>query len=309
MKKLKIIGGILITVMMILAIIIPAVVKAEVKTPVPEVQTMVNEPLQEVVPVAATLTVDGTPISIGENRNVTLVNYGFHSLGFQAGTNVANPNVVDCSITIEGGVWSLASDLSITGQFTMTEGIFSTMNQTFSPNSFYVGEYAVTKHCEVNLGSSTINCFAFAIRGDDVVLNAGTSTINTTLLFDNKAKSGRVYNNVNINKKETTTTNISYNPRIVSGTGIDGKPYSYTVYDKVETQVTSSVYGFVEGQSKFANIKLNGDKPCYVVDNIGTDKPVIGVEKIVTIPLLRNAGKTLRILSLKDLDASKIILK
>jgi hypothetical protein len=309
MKKFKVIGGIILTVMMILVIIIPAIVRAEVKSPpVPEVQ-VANESLEKVVPVEAVLTVDGIPVPIGENGNVTLIDFGFHSLGYVAGTNVENPNVVNCSITLEGGVWSLASGLSITGQFTMLEGIFNTGGYGFSPNSFYVGEYAVSKHCEVNLGSSVINCFAFAIRGSDVVLNAGTSTINTTLLFDNKDKKGRIYNNVNIINKKTVTEEVTYEPRTISGVGLDGRPYSYVVYDKVVKQKENTIYGFVEGKSKFNNIKFNGDSPCYVVDDIGTDKPVIGAEKIISIPLIRNAGKTPSILNIKDLDASKIVLK
>jgi len=177
------------------------------------------------------LTVNGETIEPDKDTNSS--NYTINS-DQECVIEIVGNDTLKGSLTLEGtGIFWINSAFKVEGQITLLGGEFYTGNNVINAGSFYVGYYQDDTPIFVSLGDSEINVFAWAIRGDGVKVDAGNSTINTTLLFDNSAKDGRVYNNVNIKEDYSTPLN--------------------------------PIYGFVEGNSSFNNLKVEDAGKVYVV--------------------------------------------
>ena len=172
-----------------------------------------------------------------------------------------------CNISMNGtGTMNISSNLSIEGSLTILRGTCQVTADRVTAGNIFLGLANDGTPIVASLGSSTINVDVFAVRGNAVTLDAGTSTINTHLLFDNAAKQGHTYYNVNITEKTTVTDRITYVTRTETRKDMAGKDVSVNVTDKVVTQVTSKVNGFVEGKSKFEKLTFVGDG--YITDDI-----------------------------------------
>jgi hypothetical protein len=180
-----------------------------------------GNPIEPVAP-PPVLLVDGNPVMPEDVANpvINLTGAGAYSL--------SATTALPYSITIQGtGSWQLAGPINMDGQLTVLQGSFDTRSYQLDCGSFYIGEYDTPRDITVTLGSSTVNTFAFAIRGKGVNFDAGDSTINTTLLFDDTDRAGHQYSNVNIKSKD-------------------------------------GVYGYIEGSSSFKDLKM--DSPVTYLD-------------------------------------------
>lgn len=227
MKKLTL--SIILALATILMLCVPVLAQSDTELPVPQPALYANDQI----------------IQPDEYGNYTLNASGYCDIWAESG--------LEGSLTLAGnGIYNLVWDLDISGQITILDGSFTTNGYPITCGSFYVGYYRDSTPIEVNLGASSINCFAFAIRGSAVKLNADKSLITTTLLFDDTDKTGRVYNDVVIKS--------------------DNK-----------------IYGFIEGASKFNNLKFDNDVSVYLTSNIEVVKPeaikgtVTSVDKAVKV--------------------------
>jgi hypothetical protein len=170
------------------------------------------------------------------------------------------------SIVLSNGDYELGNDFN--GDITVLSGSFLTRGYKVIGQGFYIGSYKDYTLVTVSLESSVIESFVFAVRGENVKLDAGTSIIITTLLFDDSDKSGRVYNDVVIKS--------------------DNK-----------------VYGFIEGASKFNNLKMDNAVAVYQRDNI----EVVTVEntKGVTLRALPSKAVEVKTITKKELDTATML--
>lgn len=182
------------------------------------------EEYQPVDIAAPSLLVNGSEVQPDDQGNYLLTGNGDYAVS--AGAKIAG-NLIIAGV----GAWLLESNLDISGQITVLEGTLNTMGNHIVCDSFYIGEYGKDTAIMVDVINSTINCFAFGIRGNGVDFKSGGSTINTTLLFDNSAKTGHVYNTVTISRKDT-------------------------------------VFGFVEGNSIFGKLVFDSVPVVYISQNL-----------------------------------------
>jgi len=177
------------------------------------------------------------------------------------------------------GDYELTSPINMTGGITILSGNFTTNNEPISADSIFIGEYVNSTQVNVSLGTSAIRTFNFSVRGDNVNLDPGTSTITTTLLFDNAAKTGRTYYNVKIKSEGT-------------------------------------VYGYLEGKSVFKDLEVDNLKGCYMNDPIAVATSVTTKGVVVNNPTSTTLTKTTVAVSIKpynpivigkDLVGGKII--
>jgi hypothetical protein len=256
MKRRNILGLVLAFIIIASLVSVPifargaeqSIVTSPVSTPIvtnetpvitPEVKNeLVRNPVtgeMEEPVVLPALFVNGTrtefPMENGQYGTISLTGSGTYTL--------TATEVLPGSIEINGtGTWSLGSAIELTGTLVVIQGTFDTKGYNLKTNSIYLGEYRVSKAVTMYMRSSYIETFSFAVRGNTVTLDAGTSTLVTTLLFDNSTKSGKVYYNVKIKS--------------------DNK-----------------VYGFVEGNSKFNDLTFENDKSMYLDNSIDTNTTTI----------------------------------
>jgi len=177
-----------------------------------------NEILDVLEPVPV-LFVDGIGVFPNEDGDYILSN----EIGFSMLTTT---DAIENSIELRGN-WLLASTLDSTSALSILSGSLATNSYPVTVDAFFIGLYTEGTLTTVNLGSSIVNTNTFAIRGSNVVLDAGTSTLTTTLLFDDAEKKGHRY-------------------------------YDVVVCDN------NGVYGFVEGNSKFHNLEFAASETTYM---------------------------------------------
>ncbi len=188
------------------------------------------------------LYVDGNAVQIDEETNL----YTLTDL-LPGPRLLTTDGELDCSILITAGEWRLDTDLTITGSLTLTGGKLTTGAHTINADSVFIGQYTNDTTVTLNINGSTFNVFNWSLRGDDIRITAGTSTINCTLLFDNATKKGHIYSTVNI-------------------------------YDKVISP-TNTIYGLVEGNSTFKNLTINGNT--YMRQSISTESYTLKKGRVI----------------------------
>jgi len=236
--------GVFILMVLILLLAVPVAVHAD--------EWDIYPP--EVPPPA--LYVNGDPVEPDEYGNYELLNGEYCEISADSG--------LAGNITLYGeSLWSFSSDLDISGHLTVLGGALVTNDYSISCNGFYAGHYRDATPISINLGSSKINCFSFAVRGSGVKLDAGTSLITTTLLFDDTDRTGRVYHDVTIKS--------------------DNK-----------------IYGFVEGNSKFNDLKFENDVSMYLKNSVEAVTLESAKGTITT------ADSTIKLISKESLEAAKI---
>lgn len=268
----KIVGALVCVIVLCLSITLP-VLAVELDSidggeslpvePASEPRDEFGEPIE----VHHYLYVDGVGVEVTAENNIVKLTGNKTYL-------ITADEPLDCSIEIDGtGTFNLGSNLEVSG-ITVIQGTFNTGGKSVKADSLYFGEYTATKPVVVSLGNSVINTFSFAVRGSNVTLDAGTSTINTTLLFDDSGKLGRTYYNVVINDKEYVTDVVNYVKRTETRKDIDGKEYTVEVTDEVWSKKTSYVYGFIEGKSRFNKLTINGRTQAYLNSDISVKELV-----------------------------------
>jgi len=182
------------------------------------------------VPPMSAFYVNGTGVAVDD-----MGQYGLHGEPGAAYIITADQPVAGNISLHDGGLWFLASDVEVTGQLTVLDSCaLQTAGFGLTCGSIYIGEYGDTTAVMLDLGASTVRCFAFAIRGDNVTLQAGTSTIITTLLFDDSTRTGHSYYNVTITSTDTAM-------------------------------------GFIEGESSFQKLTVDAPAGMYVADDLTTE--------------------------------------
>ena len=164
---------------------------------------------------------------------------GDYSIVSNQTVSITQVGQVEGSLTLSGGgTFTFASPIDITGTIRILSGTLAfSGNNTIKADSIRIGEYdkvvsgfiVKSPHIVVNLANSNIQCFSFVVCGGDTIVNPGNSSITTTLLFDDSARSGHNYKNVTI----------------VNSQGI---------------------YGWIEGKSSFTALIIQGNT--YVTDTI-----------------------------------------
>ena len=223
MKKRKLLYFVpMLALAMLFILPIAPVASAEVESPV-----LVAEPIltgeEESVPV---LLVNGTGIFPDED--------GSYILNSALGTSeLSITDVLENLIELRGD-WLLTSPLNSASALSILSGSLTTNNYPVTVDAFFIGLYTEGALTTVSLGSSIINTNTLAVRGSNVVLDAGTSTLTTTLLFDDAGKKGHRYYDVVVRDDE-------------------------------------GVYGFVEGNSKFHNLEFVASDTTYMSGTLTVD--------------------------------------
>ena len=212
---------------------------------------------KEIVEPIPVLLIDGNPVYfVGDtNKEIQLSGVGTHYIS-QIEQNS------DYSLMFTGsGTWLIQSPLTTTGSITILSGMLDTSWNDITASAIFIGSYDSASSVTVKLGTSRIDTQCFAIRGSRSDFDAGTSTISTTLLFDDTLKTGHQYNNV-------------------------------------EIKSDSKVYGFIEGRSSFHTLTLDNEKACYLNNDVSTG--TVGVisgdileNKVGTKPTISAEGVTI----------------
>lgn len=163
------------------------------------------------------------------------------------------------TINAAAGIWTLAGNLTTTGQISFNAGSFSTNGYTVTCNTFTLASGAGVR--TLNLGSSLINCtgsgtpWSFVNAATGVTFNAGTSTIrfsdtsNSSCIF---LGNGQTYYNFEVARGASTgivqiqaATNLANNTffNFIDNTGINAHDILFTA-TTTQTFQNFNVKGF-----------------------------------------------------------------